>query len=417
MARIVPLPTGLSEQDRQWIDTRIHWLLNEFGEKLPRGARIARPDQPAFQSDFGDVAETAPLSAAAPKGVSTGNWSQEQVELVEDVAEEVAGFTGLSRNRYELNVLRGNQLVSEGSPEAGDRLVEVQLDATPTILTLISYLGAQFSTLRLADHRAAGKAEQDLPLLAELMACMSGLGVCMANATLVEPERASKSQMYSPALSMPMFAYSLAVFAWLRDEDSPKWERLLDRKVQNVFGQAQAFLDEHGMHDPPAKFSASFFNTYARTRGSGAMSERTVSSARTQGFAGQDSNEAETEYGEEDSVQEGDYADSYQQHDEYEDDAYDEEDTYEDGEEDDADYAADRRGEESQSAGQCALCGRPTRPGKTTCSNCQTAARDPSRVRIGKDMELPDTSSWLLHFFLIVVGIALVLFAVSSLGQ
>ena len=392
MARFASLPAGLSEDDRKWIETRASWLGSELGQSFITGARIARPDNRAFANNFGDVEDAGSLARQPPRGTSKSEWDDEQVLFVTQVAEEVADHLGLREGTYDVEVLRGERPLNDPPDQqhsSSSRTISVDLAQTPTPLTLIAFLASEFGHLRLGELQDFANADLDLPLLSELLPTLSGLGVCMANATNTRSylsEEFVASEPHQCLLTMPMFAYSLAVFAYLREEDQPKWERLLRSDIRAAFKESQSYLLDHGIRNKSVANEA-FYRDYAE--------QHFASRSELASYGSREStDEYEADSATDDEAEPANNAEVVSRNPRH--------------------YQQEERLQESG----CTRCGKPAFGNDPLCFDCNELMRDGSlpRPQVLEHVDVPDTSSWVMQFILIVLAVTIAVFAVSSMG-
>lgn len=181
----------VSPEEDAWVASSLTWLMGEFG----RGPLELPPVRPA------DL---------VPAGYSGG--LQEARTLLDAVCLRM----GVDPVRVELElhsreVPDGHLRLREGHPVIGVAFGHAA-DPVPLVATIAHELG---HVLLVGDGRI--KPDQpDAERLADLVTVHFGLGVFGSRVAV----RCSRRR---PGLTLPLYAYALANYAWQRGESSPDW--------------------------------------------------------------------------------------------------------------------------------------------------------------------------------------------------
>ena len=225
---------------RAWIETRMRWLVGEFGLPAARNAPAILPTPEFFPEkyDASDEAGRVLFERVCrfmhinPAGL-TLHFFESRKPLTNDGFTTSHGAAGL----YQ---------------EGADG-VRIQIDAKALEdpLSLVATAAHELShVLLLGQGRLTGH-ERDHEEITDLLTVYLGLGVFTANTRV----RASASSTATTAswsisklgyLGQPEIGYALALWARLREETNPAWASALCVDVRAHFKQGVRWLDAEG---------------------------------------------------------------------------------------------------------------------------------------------------------------------------
>ena len=228
----------VSPEQQEWIEKSFVFLTELFGEEWIRNAPLVLPSEKFFPKKW--EATEAWASFAFDRVCELMKVHRERVELHFVPAQWVklpqtsvqvgpmADAAGLYREVGNHESQKKAQIVIKGSKFGEpERMVAVMSHELAHVLLL-----------------GDGKIERDferMEPLTDLMTVFSGFGVFTANAAHVHK---SSSRGWSVSrtgyLSPREFGYALAVFAWIRGEHKPTWDKDLSRNVRTFMGEALA---------------------------------------------------------------------------------------------------------------------------------------------------------------------------------
>ncbi|MCI0464656.1 MAG: hypothetical protein L0Z62_47635 [Gemmataceae bacterium] len=220
-----------------WIEERLQWLTQEFGEELGYEFRVIEPT-PEFFPDPYDGSRKAVRCLFA-----------RVCEYMGVVPETIKlKFFKEPRNLWLVNE-KGDWLPHAAGLYEGPtiRLAEDELGEP---MPLIGTMAHELSHFRLlGEGRAMGEAF-DNELLTDLTAVVLGFGIFLANVprhwdsgyTLWPGTQLKKPEYLTP----PMFGYALAHLAWFREERKPAWARHLNMEARANLKQGLRYLWETG---------------------------------------------------------------------------------------------------------------------------------------------------------------------------
>ena len=197
------------------------WLIGQFGWDRLLSGRVILPTDEFFPDPY-DQSESS----------------------VKKLFERTCGYMDLDPGRLEMRLYRpdgvgrfNRSLVQEqpewtGLYDAEDEKRIVWVDATrlndPE--SLVATLAHELAHELLLGQRRISLEEEDMELLTDLTTVFFGMGVLTANVAFRQKNFSSgivegwtiSSQGY---LTPSLWAYALALFAWLRQESRPEWMR------------------------------------------------------------------------------------------------------------------------------------------------------------------------------------------------
>jgi hypothetical protein len=224
-------PVDLMAQ--RWIEKRLRWLTEQFGEDLLLSAPNVVPTDVFFPDRFSPDEEGAEALVArvatymhVPMDVVELRFFDGPVGglLVNEAGHTIGGTAGLYQE--------------------GDERFLVHLNRCD-LAEPMSLVGTIAHARLLGENRISPDA-YDNELLTDLTVVFHGLGVFLANMPRAWP---SDSQLWPGTglvrpeyMTIGMFAYALALRSELRFETDLSWSRHLTRGARSEFNQAMRFL-------------------------------------------------------------------------------------------------------------------------------------------------------------------------------
>ena len=232
-----PPPEPLEPIARSWIEEHLTWLAEQFGKERLIQAPIIEPT-PEF---FPDRYDGSPDSARA-------------------MFERICGYMEVAPSLVDLQIFdesnrlwlvndKGDYLPgAAGTYQEGEQAFVIRLEgdqlSSPT--ELAGTIAHELSHLRLMGENRCDPEAFDNELLTDLTATFFGFGIFLINAPRHWPSQLSywpKTNVRRPEyMTLPMFAYALALIAEVRFEENPKWLRHLYRDARSEFCAAQCYL-------------------------------------------------------------------------------------------------------------------------------------------------------------------------------
>ncbi len=228
----------INEQEKEWLDQNMIWLLHEFGLDYFKSRTMILPSQTFFPEPyfpdkhgmrhlFDKVCQYMDIDSS--KIVLT-LFTEKELDLgpklkPEEWREESAGlfFRQTSHNYYEISIEQ-KQLQN---PE-----------------TLIAILAHELSHYILIVDKQMPKNDE---YLIDLTTVFMGFGVFMANSILQtkywqEGGYFGWNIIRLGYMSHEMFGYALALFSFLKEDYKPEWIKILQADVKSYFKKSMKCL-------------------------------------------------------------------------------------------------------------------------------------------------------------------------------
>ncbi len=397
MAGTADLPTGLTAEDRRWIDWRMDWLCSQLGDSILRDSEFAQP------------------ASLAPEHVPAGTDSlvlDGNDRTIERFVASLVDWVNLEDFDVLVRVVS-----SQEPPVALDRdervVINVATNEAQNEDELPSTLVNRVCQAVLLQFTDVNADCMDLQPLADLTAVFFGLGGLI---TCVAPESSNDGYGSGPsrgcALNLSMLGYALGIYAYLRGEVHPDWLSDVPSELGAAVGASQDFLASHGLSGVPQGLGIDAFEPYLLRR-----------------FA-YDPEEApsESELGDEATI-------AYQEDDEELDSPLDDSNAVDDEPHDHAPYIPDRKPPTSRQSqpledepitprpvlhaperdnAPCLKCGEPTRAGNDYCDYC-LRARQISQSALRDELAKHSESFWPHHIAVLIILVTLISLVILAL--
>ena len=227
------IKSPLAEDQRLWINQRFEWLRATFGDR-PLRSNVVTPTDAYFPDSYAgteDDAEALFNQVCRYMDVDRGRI---------DLRFYTSASSDVVRRAFNPELQRPYAL---GAFQQEGERIEIWLetnelkDPSAVIATAAHELG---HVHLLADGRYDASQPDHEPLT-DLLTVYFGLGVFVGNDVVSEVNwRAGNFSGWSMSkrgyLSLPEYAYALALYAFVRDENRPEWAAYLRNDVRALFG-------------------------------------------------------------------------------------------------------------------------------------------------------------------------------------
>jgi tetratricopeptide (TPR) repeat protein len=222
------IKSPLTAKQRSWINQRFDWLRAQFGDDRLQSP-IVTPTDEFFPDPYSGTQEDAAALFSQVCQYMDVNRTRIDLRFYTSAAADVV------RRAYSPEL----QSYALGVFEQKDERIDIWLEATdlkdPTsvIATFAHELG---HVHLLADERCDG-SELDHEPLTDLLTVYFGLGIFRANSVVREVNwSAGRDSGWSVSkrgyLSLPEYAYALALYAFARNERRPPWAGYLRKDIR-----------------------------------------------------------------------------------------------------------------------------------------------------------------------------------------
>ncbi len=223
---------------KDWIERRLAWLTEQFGWDRLQAAEVILPRPEYFPDPY--------------------DGTEEDVRVLLD---RVCSYVAIEPQTVELELYEDRNPVHDERGRVstaglyderdGKYHIWVEMNQLDDVLALVATMAHELGhVLLLGQGRISPEAEDHEPLT-DLLTVFLGLGVFSANAVIRERywdagNVSGWSMGRQGYLTMPMYGYALALFAWVRDEAAPAWASELRGDVHAAFTEGLRYLHETG---------------------------------------------------------------------------------------------------------------------------------------------------------------------------
>lgn len=229
----------LDPETKEWIDARASWIVHQFGRDRIRTCQVVLPTPEFFPPHVTDAEAGA------------------REEL-----DRIGRYLDIDPQSLDLSFFAENKGLESHSQAAGyyeeqqtGRFqISIEVSQLKDPMGMAATMAHELCHVHLLGHGRISGDEDDHEPLTDLLTVFLGLGIITANAVLHDSNWSSGTwegwQIGRKGyLTMSMFGYALALFAHVRGEPSPTWEKHLRPDVRFAFQQSRQFFAKHGLPD------------------------------------------------------------------------------------------------------------------------------------------------------------------------
>jgi tetratricopeptide (TPR) repeat protein len=244
---------------KAWIERRMAWLGGELGWDRLEDAAIVLPNDEYFPDAF-DGTERA----ASQLFERTCHYMEQDPSRI-----DLEFYRPAPRGQYEASEFRPI-LDWAGLYDAEKPKAKIVVDAShlhdPE--SLVATYAHELAHAHLLGPRRISRDEKDLELATDLATVFLGMGIFGANVAFRKESYILGVQQFTTSsrqgyLSVEMWAYALALFAWLRNDTRPAWIRYLHHNVRSPCRAGLAYLAKTGDGSMAAIQSATLMHLQA----------------------------------------------------------------------------------------------------------------------------------------------------------
>jgi hypothetical protein len=212
---------------RQWLEARAEWIRGEFGSDRIRFAEVILPTEDYFSDAYAGTERDA-----------------------RTILDKVCSYMDVDPAAVDLHFYDSHPLEKTlGLYEAveGKYRIWIEYGALADPLSLVATMAHELAHVHLLGHGRVTADVEDHEPLTDLLTVFFGLGVIMANAVIRESywnagAVSGWNMTRQGYLTIPMYAYALALFTQARGEARPAWAKHLRPDVRAEFTKACRFL-------------------------------------------------------------------------------------------------------------------------------------------------------------------------------
>jgi len=221
-----------------WVERRMCWLVGQFGQGRLLDGEVILPNEEYFPDLYdGSEADARILLDRVCRYMDI------------DAAEvDLSFYSERQQVAAHMEVVRPEGGTAGLYDEQSGRTriwLEISRLADPT--SVVATFAHELCHAHLLGGGRISREEEDHEPLTDLATVYFGMGIFTANAMLRDKSyRDGNWEGWSISrqgyLTAPVLAYALALFAWLRRETRPHWDRRLRLDVRSPFRKALSYL-------------------------------------------------------------------------------------------------------------------------------------------------------------------------------
>jgi hypothetical protein len=235
---LFPPRCPVDAEKKAWIEKRMSWLTRQFGLERLYDVRVILPTPEFFPDPYNGTKEDAMA-----------------------IFRRVCGYMKLDPDRFKLRfysdqhpaagMALGGPVSHQGSAGQYERrameVIKIELKGLQDPLALIATMAHELSHGHLLGDRRISSEEKDHEPLTDLLTVFLGMGIFTSNSFIRESSDFSHYRISRQGyLTMPMYGYALALFAWVRGEAKPAWAKYLRGDVYAPFKHGLRYLVKTG---------------------------------------------------------------------------------------------------------------------------------------------------------------------------
>lgn len=244
----VECPVG--EEDKQWIEEAMLWLVDQFGSEVLCQAEVILPTEEYFPDKYLGtqisvekvVWRVCEYMGVEPSTIRVQIYAEQRDVLPEGsplyhgVRRQHAGTAGMYRTAGRSKMGRRGGIVAIEASKLKD---------PPSVVATAAHeLGHH-----ILSERKLPRDALRLEYLTDLVPVFLGLGILTSNVAFQfsQWQRANAHGWEASRqgyLSEEMYGYALACFAWMRGEEKPEWSKYLTLNIRTYFKRGLKYLQD-----------------------------------------------------------------------------------------------------------------------------------------------------------------------------
>jgi hypothetical protein len=236
----------VDDQQKAWIEASSRWLLKELCVDPP-SVVVVLPTPEFFPDEYsGEASDVRKLMDRVCSYMSV-DPDRVSLEIEEDESEKL---------RHHLPIFESSGRSAAGQFHGGEETFKVSISAAylSQPMSLVAVIAHELGhVLLLGDKKTSSENKGHEPLT-DLLTVFLGLGIFTANSAFqFKKWQGGFKQGWSAQrlgyLNEEMFGYSLALFAWLREEiRPPEWSKHLEGDAKHYFKTGLKYI----VNNPPS---------------------------------------------------------------------------------------------------------------------------------------------------------------------
>ena len=249
----------VSPEAQQWVEDSFRWFVNQYSRERLQTMPVILPTEEFFPEDFHLTDESIRATFLRICGFMHVRPERVSLEVFEDEQDKLKTVLRASLPHWEDSSQSAAGTYHENL-ETEQLVIAVKRSKAADPVALIATLAHELSHALLLGEKRLDRDAPDMEPLTDLATVFWGMGIFTANsAARFQQHDDGMKQGWSfqrlGYLSEPMFAYTLAVFAWERGERKPAWAKHLRLNVGTYFRQSLKALQHQDAQRNKPKYS------------------------------------------------------------------------------------------------------------------------------------------------------------------
>jgi hypothetical protein len=231
----------VNNDDKEWLEDCFLWLIEEFGENTVRDLKVILPTDEFFPDPFSADMTYARSALRRICGYMDVDYSE----------VELRRFTNDNFSPHPLAQIRTAEDGACGLYRFydGKHFVSVESGMLNNPTNLIATIAHELGHAKLIGENRLDPEYEDHELLTDLTTIFFGLGIFTANSLFnfeqwTNPFFQGWQISRQGYMTEEMTGYSLALFAYIRNEGKPLWRNYLQGNVKFYFKKSLSYLEK-----------------------------------------------------------------------------------------------------------------------------------------------------------------------------
>jgi hypothetical protein len=243
---LLELALPVNEEEKKWIEQSFQWLLETFGKDIFLKHKTILPEK-AFFPDKYDGTEAA-VDKVVSRVCAYMDINPDQIEvgfLIDGSRESGSGLIGDKSHSGVAGLYFSN------APEEAKKKIVLDVSIFKNPTKLVGTISHELGHVVLLGGGKIARDREDHEYLTDLLTVFLGLGIFTANCAFQFSQWQDNShQGWSASrvgyMTEEMYGYSLAAYAWMRNERKPAWSKYLSMNVGHYLKQSLEFFEKGG---------------------------------------------------------------------------------------------------------------------------------------------------------------------------
>lgn len=237
-----PIEAPVDEEMRQWIDNALLWLMQQFGEENLKSKKVLSPDYTDFPIKYTGQNQSALDTLKIIARQMEINADEIELEIYSEGQTEINTGNVFDRRMF-MGAMEDEEYTAGlywGRQENNKYYIGLEEKNLKDPIKLVATLAHEISHIKLLGEN---KIEENNEPLTDLTTVVFGFGIFNANAAFQIHQGFDRWERSTIGyLSQMEWGYALALYAYLRGEESPSWINHLSKNVKADFIKSEKFI-------------------------------------------------------------------------------------------------------------------------------------------------------------------------------